>query len=191
VLREAIQIEGVPLNIIDTAGLREARDAVEKIGVERAWAEIEKADVALLLVDAQHGIGPDEERIVSGLGNTPIITLHNKIDLTGQAPAIEDNGRTLYISAKTGAGLDLLRRRLLEIAGWRQVEGGVFLARRRHLDALYVCSEHVEAVAGQAEHLEFFAEELRLAQQSLASITGEFTADDLLGEIFSRFCIGK
>jgi tRNA modification GTPase len=190
-LREAVQIEGVPLNIIDTAGLRETGDSVERIGIERAWREIEKADVALLLVDAQHGRGPSEERIVARLGRIPLLTLHNKIDLSGHALGIEDGGDTLYLSAKTGAGLDLLRRRLLEIAGWQGLEGEVFLARRRHLDALQACAGQLEAAATQTERIELFAEELRLAQQALGRITGEYTADDLLGEIFSRFCMGK
>jgi tRNA modification GTPase len=181
----------VPLNVIDTAGLRETGDAVEKIGIERAWREIAKADVALLLVDAQHGVGPDEERIVARLGSIPLLTVHNKVDLSGHAPGIEDGGRTLYLSAKTGAGLDLLRRRLLEIAGWQGPEGEVFLARRRHLDALQACAGHLEAAATQAERIELFAEELRQAQRALGRITGEYTADDLLGEIFGRFCMGK
>lgn len=188
-VREAIQIEGVPLHVIDTAGLRETEDAVERLGIERTWAAVEKADVALLLVDAAHGMGDAEETILARLPQVARLTVHNKIDATGEAPRAE--GEELWLSAKTGAGVDLLRRKLLEAAGWQAAGEGVFMARARHLDALGRAAGHIAAARAAAAQLELFAEELRLAQAALSEITGEFSADDLLGEIFGSFCIGK
>lgn len=188
-VREAIQIEGVPLHVIDTAGLRETADPVERLGIERTWAAVEKADVALLLVDAAHGLGPQENAIVARLPRVARLTVHNKIDATGEAPrATHDE---VWLSAKTGAGVDLLRRKLLEAAGWQAAGEGAFMARARHLDALARTAQHIAAARAATAQLELFAEELRLAQAALAEITGEFTADDLLGQIFSSFCIGK
>ncbi|HQT29632.1 MAG TPA: tRNA uridine-5-carboxymethylaminomethyl(34) synthesis GTPase MnmE [Thiobacillus sp.] len=188
-VREAIQIQGVPLHIIDTAGLRETDDAVEKIGIARTWAALDQADVALLLVDAAHGVGADERAILARLPAVARLTLHNKIDATHEAPrATADE---IWLSAKTGAGVDLLREKLLAVAGWQAAGEGAFMARARHLDALQRAAAHVAAARGAVSQLELFAEELRLAQAALAVITGEFTADDLLGEIFSKFCIGK
>ena len=188
-VREAIQIQGVPLHIIDTAGLRETRDAVEKIGIERTWAAVEKADVALLLVDAAHGLGEREAAILARLPEVARLTIHNKIDVTFDAPRVA--GDDVWLSAKTGAGVDLLRGKLLEAAGWQAAGEGAFMARARHLDALSRAAGHLAAARGSAAQLELFAEELRLAQAALSEITGEFSADDLLGEIFSTFCIGK
>ena len=188
-VREAIQIEGVPLHVIDTAGLRETEDAVERLGIERTWAAVEKADVALLLVDAAHGLGEVEQAILARLPQVARLTVHNKIDATGEAPRAE--GEELWLSAKTGAGVDLLRRKLLEAAGWQAAGEGAFMARARHLDALSRAAEHIAAARAAASQLELFAEELRLAQTALSEITGEFSADDLLGEIFGSFCIGK
>lgn len=189
IVREAVQIEGVPLHIIDTAGLRDTVDPVEKLGIARTWATVEKADVALLLVDAARGLGADEAAILERLPATARLTLHNKIDLTGEAP--QATGDEIWLSAKTGAGVDLLRKKLLQTAGWQAAGGGAFMARARHLDALARATRHLEASRESADQLEVFAEELRLAQTALSEITGEFTADDLLGEIFSTFCIGK
>lgn len=188
-VREAIQIEGVPLHVIDTAGLRETEDAVERLGIARTWAAVEQADVALLLVDAAHGIGDAEAAILARLPRIARLTVHNKIDMTGEAPRVA--GDELWLSAKTGAGVDLLRTRLLEAAGWQAAGEGIFMARARHLDALARAARHIAAARAMAAQLELFAEELRLAQAALAEITGEFTADDLLGEIFGSFCIGK
>ena len=188
-VREAIQIQGVPLHIIDTAGLRETEDAVEKIGIERTWAAVEKADVALLLVDAAHGLGAHEAAILARLPDVVRLTIHNKIDATAEAPRVD--GTDVWLSAKTGAGVDLLRAKLLEAAGWQTAGEGAFMARARHLDALARGAEHLAAARVSTAQLELFAEELRLAQAALSEITGEFTADDLLGEIFSKFCIGK
>ena len=196
-LRSTIQIEGIPLHIIDTAGLRETEDEVEKIGIARSWQEIERSDVVLLLVDAQAGVSAADCEILARLpARLQRVTVHNKIDLTGRSAERHDEPDTVAISlsARSGAGIDLLRRELLRIAGWHQAED-VFIARERHLRALAAAQGHVAAarnvVEGRLPALELFAEELRLAQQSLGEITGEFTADDLLGVIFSRFCIGK
>ncbi|MCG2575805.1 tRNA uridine-5-carboxymethylaminomethyl(34) synthesis GTPase MnmE [Dechloromonas sp. XY25] len=196
-LRSTIQIEGIPLHIIDTAGLRETDDEVEKIGIERSWKEIERSDVVLLLVDARTGVSDADREILSRLPETlQRITIYNKIDLAGRAAERHDesDGVAISLSAKANQGMDLLRQELLRIAGWHQAED-VFIARERHLRALALAQEHVAAarsvVEGFVPALELFAEELRLAQQALGEITGEFTADDLLGVIFSRFCIGK
>jgi len=188
-VREAIQIQGVPLHIVDTAGLRETDDAVEKIGIARTWAALEHADVALLLVDAAHGLGAHEAAIVARLPAVARLTIHNKIDATNEAPRVA--GDEVWLSAKTGAGVELLRQKLLAAAGWQAAGEGAFMARARHLDALSRAATHVAAARDAAAQLELFAEELRLAQAALAEITGEFSADDLLGEIFSSFCIGK
>ncbi len=188
-VREAIQIRGVPLHIVDTAGLRETDDAVEKIGIARTWAAIERADVVLLLVDAAHGVGREEAAILERVPAIPRLTLHNKIDATDEAPRVA--GDEIWLSARTGAGVDALRERLLQAAGWQSAGEGSFIARTRHLDALSRAAQHLEASRMAAPQLELFAEELRLAQAALAEITGAFSADDLLGEIFGSFCIGK
>jgi len=198
-LRSTIQIEGIPLHIIDTAGLRETEDEIERIGIERSWQEIAKADVLLLLVDARSGIGDADREILARLpAHLRRITVYNKIDLAGRAPerhAEHDaHGDTVAISlsAKHNQGIDLLRAELLRIAGWHPAED-VFIARERHLRALAAAQEHATAARAVLDRLalELFAEELRLAQHALGEITGQFTADDLLGVIFSSFCIGK
>lgn len=265
---QQIHIEGVPLHIVDTAGLRETDDTVESIGIARTWAEIEKANVIIHLKDARHPAGELDKAITQRLpARTPVLEVHNKIDLlpveaaakpaatkqaaaaqasridakqaaetqtaanpaaaseprpkdaagpapfmmAGEASTSESgpgaernaNGRpqdepavsVLAISAKTGLGLDDLRRRLLDIAGWNPGAESPWLARERHLVALRSADEHLEAAdehAGHADNvLDLFAEELRLAHEDLCAITGQFTSDDLLGEIFSSFCIGK
>ncbi|UCV03694.1 tRNA uridine-5-carboxymethylaminomethyl(34) synthesis GTPase MnmE [Dechloromonas denitrificans] len=196
-LRSTIQIEGIPLHIIDTAGLRETDDEVEKIGIERTWREIERADVVLLLVDARSGTGEADREILDRLpAQLKRITVYNKIDLAG-TPAerhVEPDSTAISLSARSGEGIELLRQELLRIAGWHQTED-VFIARERHLRALADAQQHIAAARQVVESalpaLELFAEELRLAQQALGLITGEFSADDLLGVIFSRFCIGK
>ena len=190
-LREAIQIEGVPLHIVDTGGLRETDNPVEKLGIERAWAALEKADLAVLLTDAQHGVGARETEILARLPEIPVLTVHNKIDLVRETARVSEDGREIWLSAKSGEGMEALRRRLLELAGWQSGGEGVFTARARHLDALRRAGSHLEAARQAGQSLEFFAEELRLAQEALGEITGEFSADDLLGVIFSQFCIGK
>ena len=192
-LRETIQIEGIPLHIIDTAGLRETADTVERIGIERTWREIGRADVILRLVDARalaSDGGDIDDRLPSGVERVTVI---NKIDLCEQAPQREErDGRVvLHLSARSGDGVDLLRRELLRIAGWHAHGEDLILARERHLRALREALGHLGDAAAQLGALELFAEELRLAQERLSEITGAFSSDDLLGVIFSRFCIGK
>lgn len=193
-LRETIQIEGIPLHIIDTAGLRETEDEVERIGISRTWKEIESADVIVHLLDARDGFTPDDAAIEARLppGVERLMVL-NKADLAGLAAAREvgPTGIKLTLSARTGEGVDLLRRELLRVAGWQGTGEDVFLARERHLQALAQTADHLERARTQMSALELLAEELRLAQEALAAITGEFSSDDLLGAIFSRFCIGK
>ena len=183
-LREPIQIEGVPLVLVDTAGLRVSSDLVERLGIERTQRELERADVVVAIFEA--GQGKDElENLPAGVAR---IEVYNKIDL---APAFAAPGGALAVSAKTGAGLEGLRKAILEAAGWSSSGEPVFLARERHLRALQSARGHLEGAAREARRWELFAEELRLAHAALGGITGEFSADDLLGEIFARFCIGK
>ncbi|MEH0833627.1 tRNA uridine-5-carboxymethylaminomethyl(34) synthesis GTPase MnmE [Pectobacterium cacticida] len=201
VLREHIHIDGMPLHIIDTAGLRDASDEVERIGIERAWQEIEQADRVLFMVDGTTTQATEPEQIwpefMARLPKTlPITVVRNKADITGETLGIESvNAYSLIrLSARTGEGVDTLRDHLKQSMGFTSNTEGGFLARRRHLQALEQAAQHliqgkeqlVSAYAG-----ELLAEELRLAQLSLSEITGEFTSDDLLGRIFSSFCIGK
>ncbi|MCM2288159.1 MAG: tRNA uridine-5-carboxymethylaminomethyl(34) synthesis GTPase MnmE [Sulfuritalea sp.] len=193
-VRETIQVEGIPLHIIDTAGLRETDDVVEKIGIERAWREIERADVVLQLLDARSGETPADHAIAVRLpAGIERIVVENKCDLAAQAAArLVSGGRVhLRLSARTGAGIHLLHDELLRVAGWSGHGEDVVLARERHLEALGMAAEKSALAARRLDQIELCAEELRLAQDALSRITGEFTADDLLGEIFSRFCIGK
>ena len=193
-VRQGIQIEGVPLNIVDTAGLRDTEDEVESMGVARAWSEIVKADVVLLLVDARAGMTSRDLQLVARIPQgLKRVFVHNKIDLVGGDPGVQ-RGKTstsIFLSAKTGAGMDLLCAELLSIAGWQQGAEDLFMARERHLVALRGAAQHAAQAGEHFGRPELLAEELRLAQEKLNSITGEFAADDLLGEIFSRFCIGK
>lgn len=190
-VREVIELEGVPIQIVDTAGLRETRDPVESQGIARTWAAVNKADVALLLVDAAHGVSQRETDIIAALPDIPLITVHNKIDLTGEAPRLSADGREVWLSALKGTGVELLKRRLLELAGWQAAGENTYMARSRHLAALKQAAKHLDRAGAQCDRLELFAEELRLAQEALSTITGAFTPDDLLSAIFSRFCIGK
>jgi tRNA modification GTPase len=185
-LRESIQIEGVPVVLVDTAGLRESQDEVERIGMARTRSELERADVVLVVLEA----GTMEEPAGPLPTAATRITVINKIDLLAGAAAGRQ-GEAIQISAKTGAGLDALRAALLEAAGWNARGETVFLARERHLRALNAARSNLAAAATQDVAWEFFAEELRLAQDALGTITGRVSADDLLGEIFTRFCIGK
>ena len=193
-IKNAIQINGVPLHIIDTAGLRETDDEVEKFGIERTWRATETANIALLLVDAAHGIGEQEKTILARLPQEiRKIWVHNKIDVGNTKPSCQqiDGATHIYLSAKTGDGLALLKNQLLALAGYQSNSEGIFMARARHLQALAEVDAHLNSAKRQMSSAELLAEELRLAQDDLASITGEFTPDDLLGEIFSKFCIGK
>jgi len=201
VLREHIHLDGMPLHIIDTAGLREASDEVERIGIERAWNEIEHADRVLFMVDGTTTDATDPATLwpdfIARLpAHLPITVVRNKADITGEPQGLEEvSGYSLVrLSARTGDGVDILRTHLKKSMGFEtHLEGG-FLARRRHLQALEQAAEHLQQ--GKMQLLgpmagELLAEELRLAQLSLSEITGEFTSDDLLGHIFSSFCIGK
>ena len=193
-LRESIQIEGVPINLVDTAGLRDARDELERLGIERARTELDRADVVLVVFDASVGVLPEDRLVLALLPrDSHRIHVYNKIDLepAGVPVALGEEAPEVRVSAKTGAGLDALRLALLQAAGWQVHGEGVYLARERHLRALARAQGHLGAAAAIAERWEFFAEELRAAQAALSDITGEFTADELLGEIFARFCIGK
>jgi len=211
-VERAIELGGIPLTVIDTAGLREAADTVERLGIERTWAAVERADVALVLVDAREsgdGLHDEDRAILARLPEAlPRIVVHNKADLSGHPvgaaaaemrseprPAMHGVRAHVWISALTGAGLDALEREVLAIAGVAGAGEDAFIARARHLAALREAATHLAEAAlhlrVRSPPLELYAEELREAQRSLAAITGEFTADDLLGEIFGRFCIGK
>lgn len=193
-LRETIQVNGIPLHIVDTAGLRETKDEVEQLGIARSWKEIERADVVLHLLDARVGMTPEDLSIASRLPpGIEQVVLFNKCDLAGHPSSREDlAGRVaIWLSAKTGEGMEALEQELLRVAGWHAGAEDVFLARERHLNALEKALGHLLDASARLGQLELYAEELRLAQEALGDITGEFTPDDLLGEIFSRFCIGK
>lgn len=199
-VQQTIQIEGVPVHVIDTAGLRDSSDEVEQIGIARAWEAIGEADAVLFLHDLTRINAPEyiaaDADIQGAMAqrlpkNIPVIGLWNKADAV---PAgVPDMG--LVLSAKTGLGLDALRHRLLQVAGWQSVAEGVFIARVRHVQALHQVQTHLASAQchldAKAQALDLLAEELRLAQSALSEITGEFTSDDLLGVIFSSFCIGK
>ena len=200
VVSQTIQIQGVPLHVVDTAGLRDSVDEVEKIGIERAWGQIEGADAVLFLHDltrtplADYALADEEiARLLATKlpASVPVIDIWSKFDAAPGA----NPGAGISLSAKTGFGIEALRRRLLEVAGWQSVPEGVYLARARHVQALTRVDHHIavaaEHLAARAQSLDLLAEELRLAQNALNEITGEFGADDLLGVIFSRFCIGK
>jgi len=194
VLRRELVIGGVPVHVIDTAGLRESKDPVERIGVERSLQQMELADIAIEVVDAS--TNSSEFSVSSGfpIPKKPTnIRVINKIDITKEDPhkATECDVESIWLSAKTGSGMELLREKLLETIGRRQTDEIPFMARERHVDALNRALLGIDRAAMQTGRLELLAEELRLAQRALSEITGEFSPDDLLGEIFSRFCIGK
>ena len=208
-VQQTIQIEGVPLHVIDTAGLRDSDDEVERIGIARAWSEIEGADAVLFLHDLSRMDQPDylaaDAAVTASMqqkipASVPVIDVWNKTDCTSTAVAEAAgsgavNRRSVRISARTGDGLEALRRILLEVAGWQSAPEGVYIARARHVQALAQVDAHLEQAAAQllipSPALDLLAEELRLAQNALGAITGEFSSDDLLGVIFSSFCIGK
>ena len=193
-IRQLIKIEGVPLHIIDTAGLRDTTDEVEQIGINRTWQAVERANLALLVVDSVQGVAQADEAILAKLPkNLSVTRVFNKIDLHQIPPRMESaNAVTdIYLSAKSGEGIQMLREHLLHAAGWQPSGEGVFMARERHIKALHAARDAIVGAGMHWQQLELLAEELRLAQNSLNTITGEFGSDDLLGEIFSRFCIGK
>ncbi len=196
VLREHIQIDGMPLHIIDTAGLRDSSDPIEMEGIRRAWTQIEQADRVLLIVDDQAGFAPDEDALLARLPpNLPRTLVYNKIDLSGRPAGMQSEGASsrIAVSARSGEGMEDLRSHLKAVMGYSDSAAGAFSVRRRHSEALQAAARNLDNAqtcldSGAGELL---AEELRLAQQHLSEITGEFTSDDLLGEIFSAFCIGK
>jgi len=218
---QQIHINGIPIHIVDTAGLRDTTDEVESIGIARTWAAIEKANVIVHLQDVRHPGHELDHAITKRLpAHTPVLNVFNKLDLLQQATergehqdgqtahTSHDRGeptsfispddtkrRSLFISAKTGEGLDELRQVLLDIAGWNPGTESPWLARQRHLDALNSAAHHLTLAAGHAAQsdqvLDLFAEELRLAHDALGAITGQFITEDLLCEIFFSFCIGK
>ncbi|WP_319380608.1 tRNA uridine-5-carboxymethylaminomethyl(34) synthesis GTPase MnmE [Thiomicrorhabdus sp.] len=199
IVREEIHIDGMPLHILDTAGVREATDQVEQIGIERAWQALDNADRVLVMLQAGEAIHAEDQLILDRLPtHIPVTLVRNKIDLIEHAPQVEveeASGRTVvWLSAKHRIGLELLTSHLKEVMGYAQSEEGVFMARKRHLDAL---NQALIAVQTGQQQLELFAagellaEDLRMAQDALSEITGRFTSDDLLGRIFTSFCIGK
>ena len=196
-VKESITVDGVPMHIIDTAGLRETSDIVEAKGIERSWDAIRLADMVIFLTDAQAGNQEDElkAQILRELPpKCPVLEVVNKADLLPDPPKLPSD-QALLISAKTGAGIDQLKRKILEVVGWDGPQEGTILARRRHLDCIERAAEHIEKseqfAANGNNSLELFAEELSLAQKHLGEITGKLLPDDLLGKIFSQFCIGK
>ena len=213
-VQQAIQIEGVPVHVVDTAGLRDSTDTIEKMGVERAWAELELADAVLFVHDlttlatgrlragmplGRSHFPEGDMAIASALAirltpGTPVIDVWNKVDAIGM-PLTTEGELAVLLSARTGEGLDTLRRTLLGVAGWHSVPEGIYMARERHLQALVQVESHLgramDHLHGQNPQLDLLAEELRLAQNALGEITGAFGADDLLGKIFSTFCLGK
>jgi tRNA modification GTPase len=195
VVREHLDVDGLPVHVIDTAGLRAAADVVEQEGVKRTRAELAAADHALLIVDASVPESGAREALLTeipaGLGYTLV---RNKIDVTGDPAGLAGDGATLNVSALTGAGFEALRRRIREVAGFQPAEEGLVTARRRHLESLRAAREHFDAACRELDERqagELMAEELLQVQNALATITGEFTSDDLLGKIFGSFCIGK
>jgi tRNA modification GTPase len=197
-LRELVAIDGVPVHVIDTAGLRETDDPVEQAGIARTRRELERAHAVVHLVDARSGFDAEAQAIDAALpAGLPRIRVFNKIDLSGEQARAEEHAGvlTVWLSVRVGEGLDLLRRALLDRVAWHGGAEDALAARTRHLHALDRAVEHLDmatrCIAGEVLQLDLFAEELRLAHLALGEITGEFTPDDLLGEIFSRFCIGK
>ena len=200
VLRESINLDGMPLHIIDTAGLHDSDDPVEQIGIQRAWEEIHKADLIILLMDSSIGFAKEEQDILSKMPTQiPVLRVFNKIDQAITSPLQDknndtDNENNLFISAKYGQGIDSLKQALKQRMDYQPESESTFIARRRHLYALEETQQaidHAEVQLTRYHAGELMAEELRIAQEALGKITGAFTADDLLGEIFSSFCIGK
>ena len=192
-IRQSINLRGMPVHIVDTAGLRESTDPVEQIGIARTWAAIAQADLAVLVIDATHGETVADRAILAKLPpSLPCLRAYNKADLVVSVGATVGYGEgAVTLSAKTGEGVEDFRAALSEAIGWRGEGEGVFMARARHLEALRLAEAGMARAESQIGQQELFAEELRAAHQALMSITGEISADDLLGEIFSRFCIGK
>lgn len=194
-VRATILVEGVPIHLVDTAGLRDSGDEVERIGIARTWEAIGKAGAAIFISDALQAAHEEEPGILARMpAGLPLARVTNKIDLAGVAALSVPRGKgvDIRLSAKTGEGVGALREWLLAVAGWHPSPEGVFLARERHLAALREAATALARAAGENQQVfELFAEDLKMAQRALGSITGEVSPDELLGQIFSRFCIGK
>jgi len=194
VLREFISLDGLPVHVADTAGIRESTDQVEAEGVRRARATVSTADLVLLVIDSTQPLEPQLAFKSEVPDRIPCIEVHNKVDMTGHDAAVDEREKKVWVSAKTGQGLNRLTGLVKHIVGASQSQEGVFSARTRHLDALKRTRDHIRTGREQLEQYnapEVLAEELRLAQKSLGEITGQYLPDDLLGAIFSSFCIGK
>lgn len=192
-IRQVIQIEGVPLHIIDTAGLHDSHDEVEIMGMARTREALKKADAVLVVIDARSGITPEDVEILKSVAEKiPQIYAFNKVDLLAKPENTKQIGGVthIYLSAKTGTGMMRLQQKLLEMVGWHQ-ESGAYMARKRHINALLLAESHLNNAVTETARIEIFAEELRLAQEALGTIVGKLSSDELLGEIFGRFCIGK
>jgi len=199
-IQRTITIAGVPIHVIDTAGLRETTDIVEQKGIERTQVAVRSADILIHLIDGSNPVAGDTSKatLTAFAIDKPHITVINKIDLLNAQPRMETSNHhiEIHLSARTGAGIEILREQILKTAGWQtnQTEEGLFMARQRHLESLHAAQQHINAARTYSESessWELLAEELRIAQEALSAITGRFTADDLLGKIFSEFCIGK
>jgi tRNA modification GTPase len=194
VVRQELLLDGVPIHVLDTAGLRDPGDPIERLGIARTRGVIEQAELVLFVTDDREGLTADDLELLRELPSPvrPIVVI-NKIDLNAGTPGASDSqlGRQVRVSALSGEGLDHLRTEVLEALGWQAGEEGTFLARERHLEALRRAAGNLAAASGRVGEPELFAEELRLVQRALGEITGEVTADDLLGQIFAQFCIGK
>ena len=194
VLREHLSLDGLPVHVSDTAGIRESKDQVEAEGIRRARAALQTADLAILVIDADKEAEPQQALRSEIPQNTPCVEVHNKIDLTGDSAHVDETSLQVWVSAKTGQGLEELSKLIKKTVGISAGFEGSFSARTRHIDALKKTQAHVLTGYKQLQQYnapEMLAEELRLAQQSLGEITGEYLPDDLLGAIFSSFCIGK
>lgn len=194
VIRASLDLGGIPMHFVDTAGLRAADDPVEQIGIRRAGEALARADLVISIADASAREGSVEDSLAGWVDpSTPRIRVMNKIDLAGQQPAIARDGgtTTVWLSALTGMGIDLLHEAILEAVGWRDEGEGVFMARARHIEALERAKISLDCAVRSGNAIELLAEDLKVAQEALGAITGQFSSDALLGEIFSRFCIGK
>lgn len=191
-IRQSISVAGVPVHVVDTAGLRDSHDPVEQLGIARTWKLIHEADLALLVIDATKGEDAGDGVIAARLPQgLRCLRVFNKADIASLQPGVAAGGGAVTLSAKTGAGVDLLRDAIARAIGWGGTHEGVFMAHARHLHALRMAQKALTDAAVQNARQELLAEELRRAHQALMTITGEVTADDVLGEIFGRFCIGK
>jgi len=194
IIKERVVIGGVAFNLIDTAGIRETHDEVEKIGIQRALDALTNAEICLILLDDSVGITQEDKQILTKVASTiPRLFVHNKIDLTHKAATVSllDNATHVFISAKANLGIDKLKEQILQLVGFNHNPRDTFIARTRHVEAIQIALQHIATAFSNWHNLEILAEELRYAHNSLSTITGEFTSDDLLGEIFSNFCIGK